>query len=180
MRKNWLVVGVTINKANKTGHVGLSFWSKKRSDGSATRYVVAVASPEPMRQVSKSFRIDSRPLEEVYSEALAWRGEVIEGRKTRQDKDKGAWDEALTDLLARGQKNVKASNRLKVFLCRSKDDKEGVRKVYMRLLAIGCQPWLESLGKWQWLGAYKDGYSRLIASLAQQTVKLGLDPLRVG
>ena len=35
-----------------------------------------------------------------------------------------------------------------------------------------------TLSKWQWLEAYVDGYGRLITSLAQQTAKLGLEPLR--
>lgn len=240
------------NKANKTGHVGLHFQTKYRADGSAMRYVVAVAAPEPMKQVKKSFRLDERPIDEVFSEALAWRSEVVESRKAREDADKNSWDKALADLLARGQKNLKTSDRLKVFLCHSKDDKEDVRKLYMRLLSLGCQPWLDdesllpgqdweseirkaireahvflaclsgksvtkrgyvqkeikfaldvaaeipegeifiipiklepcelppSLGKWQWLEAYRDGYGRLITSLAQQTLRLGLDPLRVG
>lgn len=243
---------LTRNKANKTGHVGLHFQTKRRPDGSLLRYVVAVAAPEPMKQIKKSFKLDERPLEEVFSEALAWRREVVESRKAREDADKSAWDQALADLLARGQKNLDTSNRLKVFLCHSKDDKEDVRRIYMRLLALGCQPWLDnesllpgqdwdseirkaireahvflaclssrsvtkrgyvqkeikfaldaateipdgeifiipiklepcelppSLSKWQWLEAYKDGYGRLIASLAQQTEKLGLDHLRVG
>lgn len=146
------------------------------------------------------------------------------------------------------KKDPRASQRAML----SKDDKEDVRRIYMRLLALGCQPWLDnesllpgqdwdseirkaireahvflvclssrsvtkrgyvqkeikfaldaateisegeifiipiklepcelppSLSKWQWLEAYKDGYARLIASLAQQTEKLGLDHLRVG
>lgn len=238
-------------KSNKTGYVGVHIRDKKLADGTVTRYVVAVAAPEPMKQVNKWFRVGLRPLDDVVKEALAWRQDIIEARRSRATKDKEAWDDALTNLLAKGQKSLKSAKRLNVFLCHSRDDKEHVRKLYMRLLALGCQPWLdtesllpgqdweseirkairtahvfvaclsassmnkrgyvqkeirfavdvaqeipeddifivpiklepcdapESLSKWQWLDAYKDGYDRLIESLALQTAKLGLEPLRI-
>ncbi|MDX5409323.1 MAG: toll/interleukin-1 receptor domain-containing protein [Thauera sp.] len=238
------------NALNKTGHIGLHFQDKRRADGSVRRYVVAVAAPEPMKQVKKTFTVGDRQVDDVFKEALAWRNQVIEDRRVRLRRDKEAWEEALAGLLAKGQKNLKSSNRLKVFLCHSKDDKEQVRKLYLRLLALGCEPWLddeslmpgqdwdseirrairashvfvaclssgsvtkrgyvqkeirfaldvaaeipegdifiipikldacdapESLAKWHWLEAYRDGYGRLISSLAQQTDKLGLEPLR--
>lgn len=238
------------NVANKTGHIGLHFQDKRLANGDVTRYVVAVAAPEPMKQIKKSFKIGDRPINKVFEDALAWRNEVIEGRRTRIRQDKEAWDEALAELLAKGQKNLRNARRLKVFLCHSKDDKEHVRKLYLRLLALGCEPWLddesllpgqdwdseirrairtshvfiaclsrgavtkrgyvqkeirfaldaaeevpqgeifiipikleacdapEALAKWHWLEAYRDGYGRLISSLAQQTAKFGLEPLR--
>lgn len=240
----------TRNAANKTGHIGLHFQNKRLASGEVTRYVVAVAAPEPMKQVKKSFRIGNRPVDEVFAEALEWREEIINDRRTRAHQDKESWDEALSDLLAKGQRNLKEARKLKVFLCHSKDDKEKVRRLYLRLLALGCQPWLDeeallpgqdwdceirnairgshvfiaclsrgsitkrgyvqreirfaldaaeeipdgdifiipikleecdvptALSKWHWLEAYRDGYGRLISSLAQQTAKLGLEPLR--
>jgi hypothetical protein len=238
------------NKANKTGHIGLHFRTKRLANGATTRIVVAVAAPEPLKQIKKEFRVNDRSLAEVFDEALAWRRDIIEARRSRESRDKEVWDEALAGLLAKGQKNLNSARRLRVFLCHSKDDKERVRKLYLRLLSLGCQPWLddesllpgqdwdseirkairsshvfvaclssgsvtkrgyvqkeirfaldvageipeddifiipikldpcdapESLSKWQWLEAYKDGYGRLITSLAQQTAKLGLEPLR--
>jgi hypothetical protein len=238
------------NKANKTGHVGLHFRSKRLANGKSTQYVVAVAAPAPLKQIKKEFRIGDRLLDEVFNEALAWRQGIIEARRSRELSDKETWDEALAGLLAKGQKNLNSARRLKVFLCHSKDDKEQVRKLYLRLLSLGCQPWLDdesllpgqdwdseirkairsshvfiaclssgsvtkrgyvqkeirfaldvaseipeddifivpiklepcevppTLSKWQWLEAYVDGYGRLITSLAQQTSKLGLEPLR--
>lgn len=241
---------IRLGKANKSGHIGLHFQEKRLADGSVTRYLVAVAAPAPMQQVKKSFNIGGRSLEDVIAEALVWRQEIIDNRSSRAMKDKLAWNEALGSLLAKGQRNLKSTKRLKVFLCHSRDDKEHVRMLYMRLLALGCEPWLdtesllpgqdwdneirkairnshvfvaclsgssvtkrgyvqkeirfaidvadeipdgdifvvpiklepceapESLSKWQWLNAYEDGYDRLIASLAYQTEKLGLEPLR--
>lgn len=238
------------NKANKTGHVGLHFRSKRLASGATTRYVVAVAAPERLKQVKKEFRIGARPLADVFDEALAWRGDIIVARQARETQDREAWDEALAGLMEKRQKNLESTRRLRVFLCHSKDDKERVRKIYLRLLALGCQPWLDDesllpgqdwdseirkairsahvfvaclssgsvtkrgyvqkeirfaldvaseipeddifiipikldpcdipsgLSRWQWLEAYKDGYGRLIASLAQQTAILGLEPLR--
>lgn len=238
------------NKANKTGHVGLHYRNRRLASGAISRYVVAVAAPEPLKQIKKEFRVGGRPLAEVFDEALAWRKSIIETRKSRESRDREAWDEALADLLEKKQKNLERTRRLKVFLCHSKDDKEHVRKLYLRLLSLGCMPWLDdesllpgqdwdmeirnairsshvfiaclsngsvtkrgyvqkeirfaldvaseipeddifiipiklepcdvptALAKWQWLEAYKDGYGRLIASLAQQTARLGLEPLR--
>lgn len=238
------------NKSNKTGHVGLHFQDKRLANGGITRYLVAVASPEPMKQVQKSFRIGDRSVDEVISEALAWRREIVDSRIHRESQDQQAWNDAIAELLARGQRNLNNTQRLKVFLCHARDDKEQVRKLYLRLLDLGCQPWLddesllpgqnwdseirkairsshvflaclsarsvtkrgyvqreikfaldvaeeipegsifvipiklepcdapESLSRWHWIEAYKDGYGRLIASLAQQTLQLGLEPLR--
>lgn len=240
------------NASNKTGHVGLHFRERRLKDGKITRYVVAVAAPEPMKQIKKEFRIGDRQIEDVFEEALLWRKNIIAERAARANSDREAWDEALADLLARGQKNLRNGRRLKVFLCHSKDDKDHVRKLYLRLLALGCSPWLddesllpgqdwdveirnairsahvfiaclskgsvtkrgyvqkeirfaldvadeipegeifivpiklescdvpESLARWHWLEAYRDGYGRLISSLAQQTARLGLEPLRTG
>lgn len=39
----------------------------------------------------------------------------------------------------------KAKEKLKVFLCHSKSDKEFVRSLYNRLLAVGCDPWLDEV-----------------------------------
>ena len=238
------------NRANKTGHIGLHFRNRHLKSGAISRYVVAVAAPEPLKQIKKEFRVGERTLADVFDEALAWRRSVIESRKSRESQDREAWDEALAGLLEKKQKNLERTRRLKVFLCHSKDDKDHVRKLYLRLLSLGCQPWLDDesllpgqdwdieirnairsshvfiaclssgsvtkrgyvqkeirfaldvageipeddifiipiklepcdgptqLAKWQWLEAYKDGYGRLIASLAQQTAKLGLEPLR--
>lgn len=240
------------NTSNKTGHVGLHFRERRLADGRTTKYVVAVAAPEPMKQIKKEFRIGDRAVEDVFRDALLWRKMIIEERTVRANSDREAWDEALAELLARGQKNLRNDRRLKVFLCHSKDDKDHVRKLYLRLLALGCSPWLddelllpgqnwdaeirkaiksahvfiaclskgsvtkrgyvqkeirfaldaaeeipegdifiipiklepcdapESLVKWHWLEAYRDGYGRLISSLAQQTERLGLESLRIG
>lgn len=238
------------NKANKTGHIGLHFRNRRLASGNTSLYVVAVAAPEPLKQIKKEFRVGEKTLDAVFDEALAWRRNILEGRRQRESDDKAAWDEALAGLLAKKQKNLESARRLKVFLCHSKDDKEQVRKLYLRLLALGCQPWLDdesllpgqdwdaeirkaiqsshvfiaclssgsvtkrgyvqreirfaldvaeeipvddiflipiklepcdvppTLAKWQWLEAYKDGYGKLIKSLALQTAKLGLEPLR--
>lgn len=39
----------------------------------------------------------------------------------------------------------KSKERLKVFLCHSKGDKEFVRSLYERLVSIGCDPWLDEI-----------------------------------
>lgn len=238
------------NSRNKTGVIGLHFQRKKKADGTDTVYIVAVASPAPLQQIKKSFRVGMRPIIDVIAEASEWRQQVLRDRATKAEQDKAAWRNALDDLIARGQKHLQHGERIRVFLCHSKGDKDFVKQLYSRLVSLGCDPWLdeekllpgqewekeipraiknshvflvclskdsvtkrgfvqkeirmalnvaeqipeddifiipikidpceapEQLVKYQWLEAYKDGYEKLITSLARQARKLKLLPLR--
>ncbi len=248
-RKN-LRASHKLNSNNKSGVIGIHFQEKRNANGTITKYVVAVASPAPLKQLKKGFRIGNRPIPEVIEEATLWRNQILEERLRKEGADKQAWRNALDELIAKGQKHLQRGERIRVFLCHSKGDKDYVKSLYNRLLALGCDPWLDEekllpgqewekeiplaiknshvfvvclsadsvtkrgfvqkeikmaldvaeeipegdifiipikiqpcdapdmLRKYQWLEAYRTGYSKLIASLAKQAKKLSLLPLR--
>lgn len=238
------------NKRNKTGVIGLHFRRRKKADGSESLYVVAVAAPAPLKQLHKQFLVGDRDIDEVIAEAARWRSAILAERARKYHDDKIAWRNALDDLIARGEKYLQHGQRIRVFLCHSKGDKDFVKQLYGHLVELGCNPWLDeenllpgqqwekeipiairdshvflvclsadsvtkrgfvqkeikvaldvaeqipegdifiipikiepcevpaSLSKYQWLEAYRTGYGKLIASLARQSKKLGLLPLR--
>jgi hypothetical protein len=238
------------NSSNKSGVIGIHYQRKKKVDGSETLYVVAVAAPAPLKQIKKSFRVGDRPLDDVIADAVSWRRRTLEERAIKEKEDNLAWRGALDDLITRGQKNIQHGERIRLFLCHSKSDKDYVRQLYARLLTLGCDPWFDEenllpgeewekeipkairnshvflvclspdsvtkrgfvqkeiklaldvaeeipegdifiipikiqpcevpaqLSKYQWLEAYRDGYEKLITSLARQTKRLNLLQLR--
>lgn len=131
------------NKRNKTGVIGIHYRRRKRVDGSESFYVVAVASPAPLKQIKKEFLVGNRSVDEVIAEANRWRHGVLEERAHKAKEDKTAWRNALDDLIARGEKHLQHGERIRVFLCHSKGDKEYTQDLYNRLLALGCDPWLD-------------------------------------
>lgn len=133
----------TRNKNNKSGIVGIHFQRDRKVDGSESIYVVAVASSAPLRQIKKHFRVGERPLHEVMDEAVRWREGVLEERTQREKSDKLAWRNALDDLISRGQKHLEHGERIRVFLCHSKGDKDFVKALHVRLSSLGCDPWLD-------------------------------------
>lgn len=133
----------TRNKNNKSGVVGIHFQRKKKVDGSETLYVVAVAAPAPLKQISKYFRVGTRQIQEVMEEAVQWRQVVLDERFRKIKADKMAWRNALDDLIARGQKHLEHGEKIRVFLCHSKSDKDFVMELHGRLTALGCDPWLD-------------------------------------
>jgi hypothetical protein len=76
-------------------------------------------------------------------EAIQWRKAVLEERIRKDRADKRAWRNALDDLIARGQKHLEHGERIRVFLCHSKGDKDFVKQLYTRLVTLGCDPWLD-------------------------------------
>lgn len=131
------------NKNNKSGVIGIHFQEKRYTNGTITKYVVAVAAPARLKQIKKSFRIGNRPLQEVIEEALHWRNEILEERIRKESVDKQAWRNALDELIAKGQRYLQHGERIRVFLCHSKGDKDFVKQLYGRLVALGCDPWLD-------------------------------------
>lgn len=131
------------NKNNKSGVNGIYFQEKRNASGTVTKYVVAVAAPAPLKQIQKSFRIGGRPLQEVIEEALRWRNGVLEERIRKESVDKQAWRNALDELIAKGQRHLQHGERIRVFLCHSKGDKDFAKQLYGRLIALGCDPWLD-------------------------------------
>ena len=128
------------NKNNKSGVNGIYFQEKRNANGTVTKYVVAVAAPAPLKQIQKSFRIGGRPLLE---EALRWRNGILEERICKESGDKQAWRNALDELIAKGQRHLQHGERIRVFLCHSKGDKDFAKQLYGRLVALGCDPWLD-------------------------------------
>lgn len=248
--RDFLPAETSKNKRNKSGVIGVHFRRKTKVDGTESLYVVAVASPSPLQQSHKQFLVGDRPIADVISEAASWRRAILDERARRESEDKRAWRNALDDLIARGEKHLQRGERIRVFLCHSKGDKDYAKQLFSRLLELGCDPWLDEekllpgqewekeipqairnshvflvclsadsvnkrgfvqkeikmaldvaeeipegnifivpvkiepcdvptvLSKYQWLEAYHAGYNKLIASLARQSKKLGLLPLR--
>lgn len=240
------------NKRNKSGVIGIHYRRRKKVDGSESLYVVAVAAPAPLMQIHKQFLVGDREIQSVIAEAISWRESVLAERARKETEDNLAWRNALDDLIARGEKHLQHGQKIRVFLCHSKGDKEYVKNLNKRLIELGCDPWLDeekllpgqewekeiplairnshvflvclstdsvtkrgfvqkeikmaleiaeeipegdifiipikiqpcdvpgALSKYQWLEAYQAGYNKLIASLARQSKKLGLLPLRDG
>lgn len=133
----------TRNKNNKSGVIGIHYQRKKKVDGSETLYVVAVAAPAPLKQISKCFRVGTRQIQEVIDDAIKWRQGILDERSQKANADKIAWRNALDDLIARGQKHLEHGEKIRVFLCHSKSDKDFVVELYGRLTALGCDPWLD-------------------------------------
>ena len=131
------------NISNKSGVIGIHYRRRKKVDGSDSLYVVAVASQAPLTQVKKEFHVGDRPIDSVISKAIKWRQEILEERVRKEHEDKVAWRNALDELIAKGENHLQHGQKIRVFLCHSKRDKDYVKALYNRLVELGCDPWLD-------------------------------------
>ena len=72
---------------SNTGHMGISITSDPLKSGEKTLYVEASVRIEKGTSKNRQFRVGERPLAEVIQEALAWRNQLLEDRKRREDEE---------------------------------------------------------------------------------------------